>query len=830
MHYAKPKILTVDDLQNNRFALHKLLQKLNCEVVHASSGNEALALCVDTDFALILMDVDMPDMDGYEVAQLLKGEASTQHIPIIFLTASFDGTKNQLKGYESGAVDCIFKPLNDFILLSKVGVFLDLYNSRQQAARELQRSESMRIATSLSEARFRQALIDAPIPIMLHAEGGEVMLISRVWTAISGYKRKDIPSVAAWVVKAIDADRRDSLQHYISQLCTNAEWSADGEYRIKKLDGNFCVWDFRSGPLPPLPDGRRLVITMAVDVTELRAKDEAKRLALAVFNTVADAVVVTDTSNRIVAVNPSFTSITGYCEADVLGCDPKILRSGKHPPEFYTDLWEKLQKSGSWQGELWNKTSQGELYLEWLALKQVLNEQGKVANYIGVFSDITEKKKSEELIWHQANFDSLTQLPNRRMFHDRLAQEIKKSNRDSQHMALMFIDLDRFKEVNDTLGHKKGDLLLIEASRRIIACVRETDAVARLGGDEFTVLLTDLDNRDNHGSVQRVAQDIVLRLSASIDLEGDVVYVSASIGIAMYPGDASGLDELLKCADQAMYAAKEAGRNRHAFYSPDLQENAQKRARLLNDLRSALIHNEFCLYYQPIVNLCSGRIDKVEALIRWQHPRLGLINPMEFIPLAEESGLIVAIGDWVFHEAAHQAEHWRHLRSEILVVSINVSPAQFRHSNTVFNAWFDHLRDIGLPGSFINAEITEGLILDASQTVTNSLLKFRDAGILVSLDDFGTGYSALSYLRKFNIDFLKIDQSFVRNLSCNSSDMTLCDAIIVMAHKLGLKVIAEGVETTQQRDLLRAAGCDFAQGFLISHPVSAQELEKILLS
>jgi EAL domain-containing protein (putative c-di-GMP-specific phosphodiesterase class I) len=351
--------------------------------------------------------------------------------------------------------------------------------------------------------------------------------------------------------------------------------------------------------------------------------------------------------------------------------------------------------------------------------------------------------------------------------------------------------------------------------------------VARLGGDEFTVLMTNLDDAE---SVQRVAEDIVRQLSASIDLEGDVVYVSASIGIAMYPGDASGLDELLKCADQAMYVAKDAGRNRHAFYSPDLQETAQKRARLLNDLRSALIHNEFCLYYQPIVNLGSGRIEKVEALIRWQHPSLGLINPMEFIPLAEESGLIVEIGDWVFHEAARQAEHWHHLRNETLVISINVSPAQFRSSNSVFNAWIDHLRDINLPGIFINVEITEGLILDASPTVTNGLLKFRDAGILVSLDDFGTGYSALSYLRKFNINFLKIDQSFVRNLSCSSSDMTLCEAIIVMAHKLGIKVIAEGVETTQQRDLLQAAGCDFAQGFLISHPVPAQELEKILLS
>ncbi len=447
--------------------------------------------------------------------------------------------------------------------------------------------------------------------------------------------------------------------------------------------------------------------------------------------------------------------------------------------------------------------------------------------FICVARDITEKKKSEDLIWQQANFDSLTGLANRRMFQDRLEQEIKKSHRAGLKLALMILDLDRFKEVNDTLGHDQGDLLLKEAAQRLNSCVREADTVARLGGDEFAIILGELKDVD---CVERIALSILQKLAEPFQLGDQVVYLSTSIGITFYPEDATGFDELLKNADQAMYAAKRQGRNRCSYYAPSMQEAIQTQMRLANDLRcalGALADNPFHLVYQPIVELASGAIHKAEALIRWQHPTRGLVNPAEFIPIAEETEMILEIGDWVFREAARQVARWRISHHAAFQISINVSPVQI-HNLTHIHSWFDYLQKLDLPGQSIVVEITEGLLLDAGSGVTEQLQKFRQAGMAVSLDDFGTGYSSLSYLKKFNIDNIKIDQSFVRNLGPDSDDMVLCEAMIAMAHKLGMKVIAEGVETLKQRDLLAAAGCDFGQGYLFSRPVSAEEFERLL--
>ena len=446
--------------------------------------------------------------------------------------------------------------------------------------------------------------------------------------------------------------------------------------------------------------------------------------------------------------------------------------------------------------------------------------------FIGVARDITEKKKSEQLIWQQANFDSLTGLANRHMFQYRMEQEIKKAHRASLPLALMVLDLDRFKEVNDTLGHDMGDLLLKEAAQRLISCVREADTVARLGGDEFTVILGELNDVD---CVERIALTILQKLAEPFQLGDQVVYLSTSIGITFYPQDATGFDELLKNADQAMYAAKHQGRNRCSYYAPSMQEAVQTRMRLANDLRSALAAptDSFRLVYQPIVELATGAIHKAEALIRWQHPTRGLIDPAEFIPIAEETEMILEIGDWVFRDAARQVARWRLSHHAAFQISINVSPVQI-HNMTNAHNWPDYLQTLGLPGQSIVVEITEGLLLDASIGVTEKLHAFHEAGMEVSLDDFGTGYSSLSYLKKFNIDNIKIDQSFVRNLAPDSDDMALCEAMIAMAHKLGLKVIAEGVETPEQRELLAAAGCDYGQGYLFSRPVPAEDFEALL--
>lgn len=446
--------------------------------------------------------------------------------------------------------------------------------------------------------------------------------------------------------------------------------------------------------------------------------------------------------------------------------------------------------------------------------------QGKPLRMIGTHTDISERKATEATIWQHAHFDTLTGLPNRRLMRERLAQEIKKCRRDELQLALLFIDLDRFKEVNDTLGHDRGDQLLMDAARRITACLREVDTVARMGGDEFMVIVTEL---TQVADLEGVLHKLLASLGAVFQLGLDQVFISASIGVTLYPGDAQEIEDLLKNADQALYVAKGGGRNRFSFFTQALQEAAQWRAQLTRDLRTALTEQQFRVVYQPIVELATGAIHKAEALVRWQHPTRGLISPGEFIPVAESSGLIVALGEWVFQQVAEQVRQWRQTLHPQFQISINKSPVQFENPNPQATPWIEQLRTRGLGGDSIVVEITEGLLLSTSEGVVEQLLTMRDDGIKVSLDDFGTGYSSLAYLQKFDIDFIKIDQSFVRQLVPGSTDLALCQAIIVMAHALGIQVIAEGIETEHQRALLAAAGCDYGQGYLFSRPVSVAD-------
>lgn len=443
----------------------------------------------------------------------------------------------------------------------------------------------------------------------------------------------------------------------------------------------------------------------------------------------------------------------------------------------------------------------------------------------GVAIDITDKKLSEEQIWRQANFDPLTNLPNRRMFQERLAQEMRKAQRNHRSLALFFIDIDRFKEVNDTLGHDHGDGLLKIAAERLLACVRETDMVSRLGGDEFNIILSDLDNTE---IADRIAQSILARMAEAFPLNGEQSFVSASIGITLFPADASEPSQLLKNADQAMYAAKDRGRNCYSYFTKSMQEAAQHRLNMLHELLNAVSLQQFQLHYQSIVELATGQINKAEALIRWNHPLKGMISPTLFIPVAEANGVIHEIGDWVFKEAAQQAKLFCEKFNPDFQISINKSPVQFRQTGSTSLNWLAYLQELGLEGTSVVVEITEGILLDASTTTSEKLLAFRDAGIQVSLDDFGTGYSSLSYIQKFDIDYMKIDRSFVCNLSADSTEMALCEAMILMAHKLGIKVIAEGIETMEQRDLLLEAGCDYGQGYLFSRPMAVDAFEKLL--
>jgi diguanylate cyclase (GGDEF)-like protein/PAS domain S-box-containing protein len=571
-------------------------------------------------------------------------------------------------------------------------------------------------------------------------------------------------------------------------------------------------------------------VTFALDNFDRRvqqaAATESLRLAASVYETSGEGIMITDADDQIVAVNPAFTEITGYATEEVLGKSTHIFRSGRHDEAFYEAMWQDVANTGYWQGEVWEKRKSGEVFPKQLTITSIFNEQGLLQQRVAMFIDITQRREAEELIWRQANFDVLTQLPNRQMFYDRLDQDIKKASRATRPLALMFIDLDQFKEINDTLGHDKGDMLLTEVATRLASSVRETDTVARLGGDEFTIILNEL---DDSSSADRVAQDILQKISTPFQLGDEIVYISASIGVTFYPEDATTVESLLKNADQAMYAAKNQGRNRCHYFTASMQQMAQTRMQIANDLHSALAKNQFWVAYQPIVELATGAIYKAEALIRWEHPTKGLISPAAFIPIAEDTGLIIDIGNWIFQQSAQQAKLWRELLHPAFQISVNKSPVQFHAEKLTHAAWFDYISELGLPGQSIAVEITEGLLLDASTLVVDRLLQFRAAGIQVSLDDFGTGYSALSYLKKFNIDYIKIDQSFTRNLAAGSYDMVLCEAIIVMAHKLGIRVIAEGVETEEQKDLLIAAGCDFAQGYYYSRPVRVEEFEAMII-
>jgi diguanylate cyclase (GGDEF)-like protein len=429
---------------------------------------------------------------------------------------------------------------------------------------------------------------------------------------------------------------------------------------------------------------------------------------------------------------------------------------------------------------------------------------------------------AHQAVREQALVDDLTGLPNRRRFQEELEREMKRSDRSGLATALLFIDLDLFKEVNDTRGHAVGDLLLKEAAARLRACIRETDLVARLGGDEFTILLPGIPDA---AVAQRVAQVVVDHLLQPFTLKGEAAFISASVGMALYPQDADSMDVLMKHGDQAMYAAKDAGRNRWARFTPQMQEAAQSRMRLVNDARIGLADNQFTLHYQPIVDLATNEFFKAEALVRWKHPLRGAISPAEFIPVLEESDLIVDLGDWVFRTAAAQAARWRVELDPRFQITFNKSPAQFRSRRHVIQDWVDHIRELGLPAGALAVEITEGAILEASDSVQAALQRLAQAGVAVSLDDFGTGYSSLSYLRKFDIDYLKIDRSFVANIEASASDAALCESIIAMARKLGVKVVAEGVETAGQRAMLLDMGCEYAQGFLFARPMPAQDFE-----
>lgn len=544
-------------------------------------------------------------------------------------------------------------------------------------------------------------------------------------------------------------------------------------------------------------------------------------IARKIYENVEESILFTNQNNQIVYVNPAFEMTTGYVKEEVLGKKPSILQSGYHQKDFYAELWAAIRENGYWKGEIWNKRKNGEIYPEWLTISTITDKTGDITNYISVFSDITVHKQNEKQIQNLANYDVLTGTANRSSLMQEFQRLIERARIQKHILAVLFLDLDHFKLINETLGHHHGDLLLKKVSSRIRGVLQTQDMIARFGGDEFVIVLPAIQHKKE---AVHIAKGILGALKEPFFLNETEVYATTSIGIAIYPNHGEEPDWLIKNAAKAMNQAKVSGRNNFELFDEELHlHNNARRMMLENKLRKSINNEELSLHYQPQIELKTGNLIGVEALLRWNHPELGSISPNEFIPIAEETGLIISISEWVIHQACHEIKQLHDVGYKHLKVSINISGFHFNQTNFVKHV-SSLIRNTKINPHLVELELTESMIMTNAKESIEALLKVKKSGMKVSIDDFGTGYSSLSYLKRFPIDTLKIDQSFIRNLTSHSDDAAIVKAIITMAKSLALEIIAEGVENKEQLNFLRQEKCDIIQGFYVSKPLPFSEL------
>lgn len=604
----------------------------------------------------------------------------------------------------------------------------------------------------------------------------------------------------------------------ISHLQANNKW--EGEVWNRRKNGDlFQSWINIHSVIEKNKDHFDYIVVLR-DITTHEIKQNVTKLANKVLENTSEGIMVTNARGEIISVNPAFEIVTGYSSEDVIGKNPNILQSGIHDRQFYKTMWKQVKEHGYWKGEIWNKRKNEEIYPEWLTICSIHDGLGKLINYVAVFTDITDRKYAEEQLRYLAHYDSLTGVANRYSLNKRLEGLILTAEKYGQQLAVLFLDLDRFKQINDTLGHNYGDLLLKRVSSRLKGLIKNKDMIARLGGDEFVIVLP---NIKHPKEAIHTASRIIDALTKSFFLNNHEVFITTSIGISLYPLDGTDMETLLRNADKAMYVAKAGGRNQYELYHEDLHSNDSNQRNIENYLRKALERNEFFLVYHPIMDVKTKEIISVEALVRWKQEDLGIVSPADFIPLAEETGLIIPISEWIIKKACEDLRTLHINGYPKLRMSINISALHFNQESFIKSV--DKIfQYTNVNSNYIEFELTESMIMPKAVETVDKLVKLKQLGIKLSIDDFGTGYSSLSYLNRFPIDTLKIDQSFIRGLAVYKDDSSIVEAIITMAHRLNLLVVAEGVENSKQLNLLKKENCDFIQGYFITKPVELEQL------
>ncbi|MDD5241851.1 MAG: EAL domain-containing protein [Sulfuricella sp.] len=671
--------------------------------------------------------------------------------------------------------------------------------------------------TLFEQKEFLNAILESgPECVKVISADGSLLQINRAGLAMLEVDTLE-EAVEQGLLNFVQREYRNAFVQFSRRVLSGE--SGIMAFPIKGKQGTPRWLETHATPMRNAQEEIIALVGVTRDITEHRRMEERLRLSAKVFENSGEGIIITDAASRIMSVNHAFTGVTGYSAEEAIGQTPAILNSGRQNEGFFRDMWHDISQQDYWSGEIWNRRKNGEAYPEWLGVSVVRDVDNRVTHYVGIFSDISEIKKSEAKIEFLAYHDPLTELPNRLLARDHMELAMSSADRANSKATLLFLDIDNFKTINDSLGHAVGDTLLKAVAARLRECLRDTDTLSRQGGDEFLIVLPDVSDSD---AIAGVAEKILTRMAASFHLGSHELSISLSVGLAVYPDDGRDFETLLKKADTAMYQAKEAGRNSYRFHTEQMNADAVEYLRIRNGLCQALEKGEFVLHYQPQVSLASGAVIGAEALIRWHHPELGLVPPGRFIRIAEESGLIEPIGKWVLLEACRQAAAWCKAGLPELVIAVNLSAVQFKRGD-LMRSVAQALDDSGLDPALLELELTESILIQNTEQVLGTVQRLKTLGVKLSIDDFGTGYSSLSYLKRFNVDKLKIDQSFVRDMVNDPSDAAIIRAIIQMAKSLNLKTIAEGVEDKQTLDFLRLNHCDEAQGYHFARPIPADD-------